>query len=216
MAKWECGVKRCGKYAVHSKKMCSRHLKQYYPKEYKEHRLRIKAYRQKNSKKLSEQNRKRYRKKNPPRIYEKKCLVCNKKFSTKRHKVGICSGKCRKERRNKTVKKWLRKARQDITYRKNELAYQKRLKKRNPVYAERQRERSRGRLKGVRKKLPLLMKRQKYRCGICERFMSREITPDIHVDHIIPVSKGGSDKMNNLQATHAKCNLRKYNNVTVA
>jgi len=34
-------------------------------------------------------------------------------------------------------------------------------------------------------------------------------TADLHIDHIIPVSRGGSSRPSNLQVTHAACNLAK-------
>lgn len=47
-------------------------------------------------------------------------------------------------------------------------------------------------------------------CGICK-------TPfdlfGIHVDHIIPLARGGTHTYGNLQATHARCNQIKWANV---
>ncbi len=44
-------------------------------------------------------------------------------------------------------------------------------------------------------------------CGICgEQIDSFD---EMHVDHIIPLSRGGKDILANLQLTHAKCNLEK-------
>jgi 5-methylcytosine-specific restriction endonuclease McrA len=42
-------------------------------------------------------------------------------------------------------------------------------------------------------------------CGICEQF----IVGDFHVDHIIPLSKGGMHGYINVQPAHPVCNLRK-------
>ena len=42
-------------------------------------------------------------------------------------------------------------------------------------------------------------------CGICQRPLGGEV----HIDHIIPKSRGGSDDDSNLQLAHAQCNLAK-------
>lgn len=44
-------------------------------------------------------------------------------------------------------------------------------------------------------------------CGICLKF----IEGDFHVDHVIPISKGGLHCYANVQAAHPICNLRKGN-----
>ena len=56
---------------------------------------------------------------------------------------------------------------------------------------------------------PLVVKRAKGRCGICKK----RLTPPIQIDHIVPISKGGTHTYDNLQASHAICNRRKYNNL---
>lgn len=43
-------------------------------------------------------------------------------------------------------------------------------------------------------------------CGICR---GRVHEWDVHIDHIVPVSRGGMSIMSNLRVTHSKCNLRK-------
>src|SRR4029077_7929174 len=42
-------------------------------------------------------------------------------------------------------------------------------------------------------------------CGICKL----PITGKFHVDHIIPISKGGRHILSNLQLTHPRCNQSK-------
>ena len=35
----------------------------------------------------------------------------------------------------------------------------------------------------------------------------------LHIDHLLPISKGGSDTLENVRPTHGLCNLVKYNTV---
>ena len=52
-----------------------------------------------------------------------------------------------------------------------------------------------------------LLKRQSYKCSICGKtFLPFDI---IETDHIIPIAKGGSHKITNLQLLHAVCHDRK-------
>jgi 5-methylcytosine-specific restriction endonuclease McrA len=37
----------------------------------------------------------------------------------------------------------------------------------------------------------------------------------LHIDHLLPISKGGSDTLQNVRPTHGVCNLRKYNDVDI-
>ena len=54
-----------------------------------------------------------------------------------------------------------------------------------------------------------------YQCGTCG--ICGDILPgcewDVHIDHKVPLSKGGTDDPINLQATCARCNLSKGNNM---
>ena len=54
-----------------------------------------------------------------------------------------------------------------------------------------------------------LCKEQNGVCGICKKRI--EPWEPMHVDHIVPISRGGSRDRKNLQAAHALCNLRKGN-----
>lgn len=51
-----------------------------------------------------------------------------------------------------------------------------------------------------------VISRDGYICGLC----GGEVEPDdLHLDHIQPYSKGGSNEPSNLQVTHSACNIRK-------
>lgn len=52
-----------------------------------------------------------------------------------------------------------------------------------------------------------IMERDGYTCQICGRYMPDGT--DIHIDHVIPVSKGGKTVPGNLQVLCSKCNLSK-------
>lgn len=42
-------------------------------------------------------------------------------------------------------------------------------------------------------------------CYLC----GHELSGDIHMDHVVPLSRGGAHSTDNLRPTHAGCNLRK-------
>lgn len=50
-----------------------------------------------------------------------------------------------------------------------------------------------------------LLARQKFRCAVCKK----SIEGGYHKDHIVPVSRGGSNYIRNLQLLCPKCNLKK-------
>lgn len=50
-----------------------------------------------------------------------------------------------------------------------------------------------------------LMRLQKGRCAYCEK----KLKQDYHVDHIVPISKGGSNNKRNLAISCVECNLKK-------
>jgi len=60
-----------------------------------------------------------------------------------------------------------------------------------------------------------IFERDGWRCGICGRKINKKLKwPNplsASIDHIIPLSNGGSDSPVNLQATHLRCNQGKNN-----
>lgn len=48
-------------------------------------------------------------------------------------------------------------------------------------------------------------------CPICGKRIHKN--DELSIDHTIPLSKGGEDRMKNMKATHLSCNLKKGNNL---
>jgi 5-methylcytosine-specific restriction endonuclease McrA len=90
-------------------------------------------------------------------------------------------------------------------------------------YAKRNYERSPKtklyRLSQVRKRQALVKQREvgpvdyeaivREACGICAICSMPVIYEPAHIDHIVPLAAGGSHTQDNLQFTHARCNLAK-------
>ena len=76
-------------------------------------------------------------------------------------------------------------------------------------YREKQRRRRRESARRCMRDLlvPLIV-RQGALCPLCRRRLP-ERGGDIHVDHVVPVARGGTSDPENLQAVCAGCNLRK-------
>lgn len=49
-------------------------------------------------------------------------------------------------------------------------------------------------------------------CSLCGQPMGQYFDEHLHIDHIVPVSKGGTNERENLQVVHKTCNLMKSNN----
>lgn len=58
--------------------------------------------------------------------------------------------------------------------------------------------------KNLRRKI---MERDNYTCCICGKYMPDEV--GLHIDHIVPIAKGGKSVPSNLQVLCSKCNGRK-------
>lgn len=55
----------------------------------------------------------------------------------------------------------------------------------------------------------IVMQRDSFKCRICGASPAIDPSVILHVDHILPYSKGGETTMNNLQTLCSKCNLGK-------
>ena len=56
-----------------------------------------------------------------------------------------------------------------------------------------------------------VLQRDLFRCKLCGRSPATELGCELHVDHIIPFSKGGKTTFENLQSLCSRCNVGKSN-----
>ena len=54
-----------------------------------------------------------------------------------------------------------------------------------------------------------VLNRDKFRCVFCGKSPATDLGTKLHIDHITPFSKGGSNKLENLQTLCEECNLGK-------
>ena len=57
----------------------------------------------------------------------------------------------------------------------------------------------------------LVLKRDNFKCCACGTSPAKDSSVELHIDHIVPWSKGGETTMDNLQTLCSKCNLGKSN-----
>ena len=57
----------------------------------------------------------------------------------------------------------------------------------------------------------IVMQRDNFRCCVCGASPAKDPSVELHIDHIIPWSKGGETTLQNLQTLCSKCNLGKSN-----
>lgn len=57
----------------------------------------------------------------------------------------------------------------------------------------------------------IVMKRDNFRCKLCGRSLATDSKILLHVDHIIPYSKGGETALENLRTLCSQCNIGKSN-----
>jgi 5-methylcytosine-specific restriction endonuclease McrA len=70
-----------------------------------------------------------------------------------------------------------------------------------------QRQRRRARLRGsisVSVTVAEIWRRDRGRCGICAQPLTLQ---DVSIDHILPISCGGTHEPRNVRVTHLKCNI---------
>lgn len=54
-----------------------------------------------------------------------------------------------------------------------------------------------------------VFKRDNFKCCICGASPAKDVSIELHIDHIIPWSKGGETEIDNLQTLCSRCNIGK-------
>lgn len=60
-----------------------------------------------------------------------------------------------------------------------------------------------------------VFKRDSFTCVLCGRSPARDIGTSLHVDHIVPFSKGGDHSIGNLRTLCERCNLARGNDESI-
>ena len=120
-------------------------------------------------------------------VYDKRCIECGKHYSTTRMKSKYCSKKCCKT----------------FNYRVNETRRREQLRKNGKIDWDISIER--------------LMKRDKNLCYLCgdKVNINLDYNDDYYpnIEHVIPVSKGGTHTWDNVKLSHRICNMEKSDKV---
>ena len=179
-----------------------------------------------------------HRKKRERNRAGRKCSVCDTDISDL-HALRLRCDDCQNELRRQRGRDWrnknLEKAREQERSRKDQRSEHARKRYRTDLeYRKKKIEKARARSKvrrdvkrdeinalarqrGMHEREALrltIASRDGFICSWCGNIM-----PDwsdgmaVHIDHIIPRSKGGPDSLDNLQLLHVKCNLEKGNRI---
>jgi 5-methylcytosine-specific restriction endonuclease McrA len=181
-------------YRQENKEKLSEYRRQYYQENPEKHKEQAKQWYQENFEKVKEQ-KKQYNKKNAKQIYEYSKQYRQKWLPKNAERV--------REYQKQYSKQYIK------TEKGKEASYRSRLKRRSykhhVTFTPHQRK-------------PIL-DRDNWQCQSCgikvhDRNTGDWNTPDkAHIDHIIPISKGGNSEPSNLQTLCRTCNLSKHDKV---
>jgi len=128
-------------------------------------------------------------------VWQSRCRQCTRKYiSDYGKKVGVSPA-----RRKASQKRKSSRSSYDRVYKQNHPQYGGDHKSRALKYGVRHAPYSRKEI----------IERDRRTCYLCGKF----VRGLIHLDHIIPLSRGGSDTSDNVRVTCPKCNLRKGSKV---
>lgn len=131
--------------------------------------------------------------------FGKVCGTCSAEFQGKAgHANEYCSQKCY----------WDSLKIDPVTYRENRNAYTRKYRREHPEWAQAAKQRRRAREIGAaghftEQEWSDLKKKYKNKCAVCKE--QKKLT----IDHIVPLSKGGTNYIENIQPLCLSCNSRK-------
>lgn len=131
------------------------------------------------------------------KVYFPECAVCGKRYTARTSRGRTCSKDCGyQDNKQQTLDRY----RTDPDFRDYVLAN---------THARRAEKLG---LESKKVLISYLNKRDRGRCGICHRLVRDKQGPmRPSIDHIIPLSRGGTHELTNVQLAHYRCNLEKHN-----
>lgn len=133
-----------------------------------------------------------------PRLWISMCVECREPFTTPRSGAGICGDECRRVRKNRqTSKSIMKRYYSDPEFRDTVIGR---------AHARRAEALGVGSLHVT---IGYLLERDGWICGVCNEFITSR--NDASLDHIVPLSRGGTHDLGNVQVTHRFCNYSKGN-----
>lgn len=147
------------------------------------------------------------------------CIVCAEPFTPSRSDNTICSPACRirrahEQRRSRPdYAEWKRQ--ENLRYRK---AHPESMAWNDTKKAAYHRRRARKKMGDAGERIiPAdVFERDGWRCGICGRTVNLDLAwphpKSASLDHVVPLSKGGTHTLANVQCSHLDCNTAKHVN----
>lgn len=65
----------------------------------------------------------------------------------------------------------------------------------------------------TKESIDAMLIKQNYKCAICEKTIT--LRGERHLDHVVPISKGGGHVIENVQWTCSRCNVKKSNKLII-
>tara|TARA_B100000678_G_scaffold13657_1_gene10728 strand:+ start:7963 stop:8574 length:612 start_codon:yes stop_codon:yes gene_type:complete len=185
-----CDVERVKRYQARNPDMVKKARKARYWKDPEAAKAKVQKYRDENRESVRKRGRELYQRPET-KEYQRQYREAHK------------------ERRNKLISKWSKNNR-DRRRESNQRWYYSDVERSRMVHLEKVHRRRAKKLEAegshTKEELAALLDRQACRCAYCRADL-RKVSK--HADHIVPLSEGGSDAIENIQYLCAPCNLSK-------
>ena len=139
--------------------------------------------------------------------YTHECVVCGSAFTSRSTLSLVCSPRCRRQRKQEYDSRRYDIDREEIVARAVKWQKDNVLRSRGIGSRRRARKRSNGTYTVTPRDLRRLLHRFRNRCAYCD--VPVAIGDNLHLDHVLPISRGGAHSIGNLLPTCAWCNQSK-------